>query len=72
MANNYSTSNLVRVFESDPEAAITQRRSEMPWITRADKVEAEIAAWESQKISLPQMSGEASTELKRRLKSRFN
>ncbi len=72
MANNYSTSHLARVFESEPEAAITCCRAVMPDLTHADKVEAEIAAWESQKISLPQMSGAASTELKRRLKSRFN
>lgn len=72
MANNYSTSSLVRVFEGDPEAAITYCRAVAPDLTRADKVEAEIAAWESQKISLPQMSRAASTELKRRLKSRCN
>ena len=70
--SNYSTSTLVRVFENDPEAAITHCRAGMPDLTHADKVEAEIAAWESQKISLPQMSTAASTELQRRLKSRYN
>ncbi len=72
MAINYSTSYLARVFESNPEAAITCFRAVAPDLTCADKVEAEIAAWESQKISLSQMSRAASTELKRRLKSRCN
>lgn len=72
MANNYSTSNLARVFEGDPEAAMTQRRGETPVFTRAEKIEAEIAAWQDEKISLPQMSASASTELQRRLKSGRN